>query len=146
MWTDRPLTSKKNIAASDVLYLITVYLSKCSTAGIYLRLTPRASHHLVLWATLALGTAWITISIFVILANCQLNGHWGVPVEQCFDLVSKPTQFPVQKQFEIAEANGNNSFHDGNSLPPWTSSPSFSYSRSQCLSCQAFECVSGENS
>ncbi|KAK2764534.1 hypothetical protein FQN54_009229 [Arachnomyces sp. PD_36] len=82
---------QRNVAASDVLYLIAIYLSKSCTTGIYLRLTPRASHHYVLWATLALSTAWIITSTFVILTNCQLNGSWGIPIGQCPGLVSQAT-------------------------------------------------------
>ena len=81
----------KLIAASDIIALIIIYLSKCCVVAIYLRLTPQKPHNRASWATLALCTAWVIPAIFIVLVNCELNTPWRGDGGQCSDLVCGPT-------------------------------------------------------
>ncbi|KNG81982.1 hypothetical protein ANOM_010574 [Aspergillus nomiae NRRL 13137] len=76
-------------ALSDILYLITVYVSKCCVVGIHLRLTPQKLHNRVSWATLALCTAWIITSVSIIAINCELNRPWKGAGAQCVNLLKR---------------------------------------------------------
>ncbi|CAK44698.1 hypothetical protein AnigIFM59636_011631 [Aspergillus niger] len=71
---------------SDILYLITVYISKCCVCGIYLRLTPQKCHNRASLATLALCTAWVIPAVFIIAVNCELNRPWKGSGGQCMNL------------------------------------------------------------
>ncbi|OJZ87653.1 hypothetical protein ASPFODRAFT_45364 [Aspergillus luchuensis CBS 106.47] len=82
------------ITVSDILYLITVYISKCCVCGIYLRLTPQKWHNRASIATLALCTAWVIPAVFIIAVNCELNRPWKGSGGQCVNL-SKRWQFIV---------------------------------------------------
>ncbi|GKZ33080.1 hypothetical protein AbraIFM66950_002858, partial [Aspergillus brasiliensis] len=79
----------------DILYLITVYISKCCVCGIYLRLTPQKCHNRASLATLALCTAWVIPAVFVIVVNCELNRPWKGSGGQCMNL-------PKRWQFIVA--------------------------------------------
>ncbi|PYH96798.1 hypothetical protein BO71DRAFT_374605 [Aspergillus ellipticus CBS 707.79] len=74
------------LTATNILYLITIYISKCCVLGIYLRLTPQKLHNRVSLATLALCTAWVIPAILVIAVNCELNRPWRGSGAQCVDL------------------------------------------------------------
>ncbi|CRL26708.1 DNA methylase, N-6 adenine-specific, conserved site [Penicillium camemberti] len=77
---------QNSLLGADILYLLTLYLSKCCIIAIYLRLTPRKRHKSILWATFGLSTAWIIMSVLIIAVNCQGNKPWVVPGEQCHNL------------------------------------------------------------
>ncbi|KAE8311747.1 hypothetical protein BDV41DRAFT_322935 [Aspergillus transmontanensis] len=77
------------ITVSDILYLITIYVSKCCVVGIHLRLTPQKLHNRISWATLALCTAWIITSVFIIAINCELNRPWKGAGGQCVNLLNR---------------------------------------------------------
>ncbi|OGM43086.1 hypothetical protein ABOM_009200 [Aspergillus bombycis] len=77
------------VAVSDILYLITVYVSKCCVVGIHLRLTPQKLHNRISWATLALCTAWIITSVSIIAINCELNRPWKGAGAQCVNLLKR---------------------------------------------------------
>jgi hypothetical protein len=77
----------KALGASDVLYLITIYLSKCCVVTIFLRLTPQASHKKASLATLAVCTLWVIASILIITINCEFNRPWADAAKQCTNLV-----------------------------------------------------------
>lgn len=77
----------QSIVASDVFYLITLYLSRCCVVAIYSRLTPRRRHKNTLWGILGFTTAGIVISILVITIDCSLNKPWVTPGEHCTSLV-----------------------------------------------------------
>ncbi|KAJ5382188.1 hypothetical protein N7517_000099 [Penicillium concentricum] len=75
-----------SLLAADILYLFTLYLSKCCVIAIYLRLTPSTRHKSILWVTFGLSTAAIIVSVLVIAVNCEGNRPWVVPGEQCHSL------------------------------------------------------------
>ncbi|KAI9037908.1 uncharacterized protein KD926_011520 [Aspergillus affinis] len=77
---------EKLITTSDILYLITIYITKVCVVGIHLRLTPQKRHNQLAWATLALCTAWIVTALFLVTVNCELNRPWKGTGGQCVDL------------------------------------------------------------
>ncbi|RAL04060.1 uncharacterized protein BO80DRAFT_462205 [Aspergillus ibericus CBS 121593] len=77
------------ITVSDILYLITIYISKCCVCGIYFRLTPQKSHNRATLATLALCTAWVIPAVFIIAVNCELNRPWKGSGAQCVNLIQR---------------------------------------------------------
>ncbi|KAE8348934.1 hypothetical protein BDV28DRAFT_152353 [Aspergillus coremiiformis] len=77
------------IIVSDILYLITIYISKCCVVGIHLRLTHQKPHNRTSWVTLALCTAWVIIAILIITINCELNQPWKGTGEQCVNLLKR---------------------------------------------------------
>ncbi|KAJ6092079.1 hypothetical protein N7467_004048 [Penicillium canescens] len=77
---------QNSLFAADILYLLTLYLSKCCIIAIYLRLTPRKRHKSILWATFGLSTVGVIVSVLVIAVNCEGNKPWAVPGEQCHNL------------------------------------------------------------
>lgn len=77
----------KLLVASDIFYLLTLYLSKCCVVAIYQRLTPRELHKNTLWAVFAFSTAVIIVSILIITIDCSLNVPWVIPGQSCTNLV-----------------------------------------------------------
>ncbi|EKV18921.1 hypothetical protein PDIG_06510 [Penicillium digitatum PHI26] len=80
---------QNSLLAANILYLFTLYLSKCCIVAIYLRLTPRKRHKGILWATFGLSTFWVIFSVMAIAFNCEGNKPWVVPGEQCHRLFSR---------------------------------------------------------
>ncbi|EAA64876.1 hypothetical protein AN2044.2 [Aspergillus nidulans FGSC A4] len=74
------------IITSDILYLITLYTTKCCVVGIYLRLTPQKTHNRASWATLLLCTLWVVPAILILSVNCGLNRPWKGTGGQCENL------------------------------------------------------------
>ncbi|KAK0100697.1 hypothetical protein ONS95_007149 [Cadophora gregata] len=62
--------------AADLLYLLTIFLSKCSVASIYLRLTPGRGHFIAVKTILIGMTAWILMGIFVVGLRCHPAEPW----------------------------------------------------------------------
>ncbi|PWY92693.1 hypothetical protein BO70DRAFT_392081 [Aspergillus heteromorphus CBS 117.55] len=87
--TSQVVKVQQTTAATDVLYLITLFLSKCCVLGMLSRLTPQRMHHLVLYGILGLSICWVLTSTLIILINCELNRPWARPVDHCSGLFSK---------------------------------------------------------
>ncbi|GFF23535.1 hypothetical protein IFM58399_00326 [Aspergillus lentulus] len=77
------------VTISDILYLITIYVSKCCVVGIYLRLTPQKTHNQISWATLILCTLWIIPSALILAVNCEMNRPWKTSGGQCRNLLQR---------------------------------------------------------
>ena len=75
------------VFASDVFYLLTLYLSKCCAASTYLRLTPKKAHNVASWALMGLSTLWVFTSVLAIGINCELEHPWMNIAKQCSDMV-----------------------------------------------------------
>ncbi|KAG2415006.1 hypothetical protein HFD88_006196 [Aspergillus terreus] len=71
------------VTVSDLLYIITVYVSKCCVVGIHLRLTPQKWHNRASWATLVLCTAWALTAVCMVAINCEFNRPWTAEGVQC---------------------------------------------------------------
>ncbi|KAJ5826559.1 hypothetical protein N7447_003322 [Penicillium robsamsonii] len=77
---------QNSLFAADILYLLTLYLSKCCVIAIYLRLTPSTRHKSILWVTFGFSTVGVIVSMLLIAVNCEANKPWVVPGEQCHNL------------------------------------------------------------
>ncbi|KAJ0426479.1 hypothetical protein BJY00DRAFT_272262 [Aspergillus carlsbadensis] len=77
------------LGVSDILYLITLFTTKCCVVGIYLRLTPQRLHNLLSWGTLALCTLWVVPAIFILTINCGFNRPWRGEGGHCKDEVAR---------------------------------------------------------
>ncbi|PYH93789.1 hypothetical protein BO71DRAFT_430614 [Aspergillus ellipticus CBS 707.79] len=87
--TDQIVKVQQTTAATDALFLITLFLSKCCVLGMLSRLTPQRIHHLILYGIFGLSVCWVLSSILIILINCELNRPWARPVDHCSGLFSK---------------------------------------------------------
>lgn len=76
--------------AADLLYIITIYLTKASAVFLFLRLTPNKAHKLFCWTIMGTSTLWVILSIFIVALRCQLSQPWVVN-EHCVNVVSFPT-------------------------------------------------------
>ncbi|KAL5000424.1 hypothetical protein BDV10DRAFT_192980 [Aspergillus recurvatus] len=77
------------VITSDILYLITLYTTKCCVVGIYLRLTPQKLHNRASWGTLLLCTLWVVPAILILSVNCGLNTPWKGTGGQCKNLLPR---------------------------------------------------------
>ncbi|KAL4909142.1 hypothetical protein BDW74DRAFT_146062 [Aspergillus multicolor] len=77
------------IITSDILYLITLYTTKCCVVGIYLRLTPQKLHNWASWATLLLCTLWVIPAVLILTVDCGLNRPFKGSSGQCEDLLPR---------------------------------------------------------
>lgn len=76
--------------AADLLYIITIYLTKASAVFLFLRLTPNKAHKVFCWTIMGTSTLWVILSIFIVALRCQLSQPWVVN-EHCVNVVSFPT-------------------------------------------------------
>lgn len=76
-------------AASDILYLVGIYLSKCSMAFLFLRLTPSKIHNKIAWGTIGLCTVWVIVSIFLVIVNCEVRYPWADIAGQCSNMFAR---------------------------------------------------------
>ncbi|RDW81019.1 uncharacterized protein DSM5745_04576 [Aspergillus mulundensis] len=77
------------IITSDILYLLTLYTTKCCVVGIYLRLTPQKLHNRASWAALLLCTLWIIPAILILTVDCGLKSPLKGSSGQCENLVPR---------------------------------------------------------
>ncbi|KAK0511131.1 hypothetical protein JMJ35_006683 [Cladonia borealis] len=82
-------TVQRAWVAGDILFLITLYLSKCSLGFLFIRLTPHKIHNKASYAVLGLCTLWVIVSAFVISVNCELNHPWTNISAQCTNMLAR---------------------------------------------------------
>jgi len=73
--------------ASDILYVVTLWLTKCSVAFLFLRLSPINRHTLASKVVLLVATVFTFVSIFLVALRCDLAHPWIFINEQCKNLV-----------------------------------------------------------
>lgn len=61
---------------TDILYIITLFFSKASTAFLFLRLTPGKGHSIAIWSTICLCVTWAFISILLVAIRCHPKAPW----------------------------------------------------------------------
>ncbi|KAL4803706.1 hypothetical protein BDV18DRAFT_38301 [Aspergillus unguis] len=74
---------------SDILYLLTLYTTKCCVVGIYLRLSPQKLHKRSSWGTLVLCTLWVVPAILILTIDCGFNHPWNIAGRQCPNLLKR---------------------------------------------------------
>lgn len=72
---------------TDILFVIGLYLSKCSLLFLFLRLTPNKIHNKASWATFGLSSLWVVVSVFIVAVNCELNHPWPGIATKCTNMV-----------------------------------------------------------
>ncbi|MCJ1291175.1 hypothetical protein MMC34_002718 [Xylographa carneopallida] len=72
--------------ADDILYIITLWLTKSSAALLFMRLTPDQNHVRAAKAVLAISTVWVVVSLFMVALRCQLSTPWMDYDGQCTNL------------------------------------------------------------
>ncbi|KAJ6166660.1 hypothetical protein N7470_002107 [Penicillium chermesinum] len=80
---------QRSVLAADILYLLTIYLSKCCIVAIYLRLTPRKRHQSILWATGGLAVVGFLVSVLLLAIECEASQPWHISGEQCHNLFAR---------------------------------------------------------
>ncbi|MCJ1401744.1 hypothetical protein MMC11_004961 [Xylographa trunciseda] len=75
--------------ADDILYIITLWLTKSSAALFFMRLTPNRHHLLTAKSVLVVSTVWAVVSVFMIALRCQLTTPWMDYDRQCTNLVGR---------------------------------------------------------
>ncbi|KAI9849608.1 MAG: hypothetical protein M1837_002733 [Sclerophora amabilis] len=76
----------KTAYASDMFYLFTFFLSKCSTGLLFLRLTPTRGLNNVAWSLIGASAIWALLSLFLITIRCNPAHPWIDLAEQCSGL------------------------------------------------------------
>ncbi|KAF2112670.1 hypothetical protein BDV96DRAFT_580187 [Lophiotrema nucula] len=79
----------KDDFASQILYILTLLLSKSAVIFLYTRLSPRRDHHIASWATLAVSAAWALMSIILIATPCNPLKFWIDGPDRCPDIYTK---------------------------------------------------------
>ncbi|KAF8855459.1 hypothetical protein BDZ45DRAFT_793423, partial [Acephala macrosclerotiorum] len=62
--------------SSDILYLITIWLTKCSVVFLTTRLSPDKRHNFASNIVLVASTLFVVISIFIVALGCNLSEPW----------------------------------------------------------------------
>lgn len=73
--------------SSEILYIITLWLTKCSVAFLLLRLSPQKEHNLASYAILGASTLFMVISVFIVAFRCDVAEPWIFINTQCTNLV-----------------------------------------------------------
>ena len=91
LWPPKAWTNKlvpKYTYVTDIFYLLTLWLTKCSVALLFLRLSPDRNHMISSYAFLGSSTVFLVASIFAVCLRCDLAAPWLFADQQCPGLVS----------------------------------------------------------
>jgi len=69
--------------SSDILYLVTIWLTKCSVLFLTFRLSPDKRHNLASTAVLGAASVFVVISLFLVGLGCELSQPWLLINTQC---------------------------------------------------------------
>ncbi|KAF2751451.1 hypothetical protein M011DRAFT_473927 [Sporormia fimetaria CBS 119925] len=73
----------KDDFAIQILYIITLLLSKVGVLSLYLRLSPKRGHVLVTKITILISAIWALVAIILIAAPCAPSYYWPYGLKQC---------------------------------------------------------------
>ncbi|KAK2750535.1 hypothetical protein FQN55_002136 [Onygenales sp. PD_40] len=79
-------TVQKALVASDIIYIIALYFTKCCIITIFIHLSPKKRHNQGAFATLVLSTIWLLVAILLISVNCELKMPWQDMASLCQDI------------------------------------------------------------
>jgi hypothetical protein len=66
-----------------------MFLSKCSTAFLFLRLTPGRGHGFAIWATISASIVWAIVSAFLVALRCHSTHPWEDVSAECTGLFAR---------------------------------------------------------
>ncbi|KAF2650112.1 hypothetical protein K491DRAFT_155473 [Lophiostoma macrostomum CBS 122681] len=79
----------KHDLATQLLYVVTLLLSKYAVLSLYLRLSPQKGHAIATWTTIALSSVWAVTAVALIAAPCSSIQFWPEGSKGCSDLLTK---------------------------------------------------------
>lgn len=82
--------SAQALYAGDILYILVLYITKCSAALFYLRISPRRSLFRAVVTVIGLSTAWAIGSAMIVAIRCHPDKSWFDIVTRCEQLVGNP--------------------------------------------------------
>lgn len=82
------LTLRQEDFCSQILYVLTLLLSKTAVLCLYLRLSPRSQDHVASLVTLGVSGMWALASIVLIALPCNPLDFWIGGPERCPNIVS----------------------------------------------------------
>ncbi|PMD55142.1 uncharacterized protein K444DRAFT_98884 [Hyaloscypha bicolor E] len=89
---------QKAAYSSELFYIITLWLTKCSVAFLLLRLSPQKEHKLATYSILASSTLFMIISVFILAFRCDVAQPWIFINAQCTNLL---VRWEVETVFDI---------------------------------------------
>jgi hypothetical protein len=79
---------------SNLLFVVSLGLSKISVAFLLLRLTPQKEHMRILHGIIASMAVWTVASTFTVALQCNLSHPWILIQESCPGVVKLPVSHP----------------------------------------------------
>ncbi|KAE9367678.1 hypothetical protein N431DRAFT_349139 [Stipitochalara longipes BDJ] len=89
---------QKAAYSSELLYIMILWLTKCSVALLLLRLSPQREHNLVSYGILASSTVLMIVSVFMVALRCDMAEPWIFINSQCTNLL---VRWEVETVFDI---------------------------------------------
>lgn len=80
---------QKGAFASDILYIFTLWLTKCSVALLFIRLTPEQKHIFASYVVLGGSTLLMIISEILVALRCDISHPWIFVGNGCSDLFQR---------------------------------------------------------
>jgi hypothetical protein len=75
---------------SNLLFVVSLGLSKISVAFLLLRLTPQKGHMRILYGIITLMALWTVASTFTVALQCNQSHPWILIQESCPGVVKLP--------------------------------------------------------
>ncbi|KAK0113952.1 hypothetical protein ONS95_014197 [Cadophora gregata] len=79
----------KAIYSSEILYIITLWLTKCSVALLFIKLSPDKRHSLASYSILGASTVFMVISVLTVSLRCDLAQPWIFIGATCTHVLSR---------------------------------------------------------
>jgi hypothetical protein len=73
--------------SSELLYIITLWLTKCSVSLLLLRISPQKEHQWTSYGILGSSTLFMFISTFIVAFRCNVAEPWVLIDAHCVNLV-----------------------------------------------------------
>lgn len=86
---------QKAIYASDMLFIVTLALSKMAVLVLLWSLTPDVTHHRFMFVAGAIIAVWGTSSVFVAAFQCSIPQTWAILSSHCIDRHAFWTYFGI---------------------------------------------------
>ncbi|ROV98038.1 hypothetical protein VMCG_07079 [Cytospora schulzeri] len=80
---------QKGAFASDILYIFTLWLTKCSVALLFIRLTPEQKHIFASYVVLGGSTLLMVVSEILVALRCDTSHPWIFVGNGCNDLFQR---------------------------------------------------------
>ncbi|CAI6335550.1 unnamed protein product [Periconia digitata] len=75
--------------AADLLYLFTLFLSKCSVSFLFLYLTPGRAHVRAIWTTITASVVWVITAVILEAVRCHPKHPWTDDTSTCTNFFAR---------------------------------------------------------